>query len=497
MAKKITLTASQQAAFIKLVNFINNETERVFILKGYAGTGKTTLMRFLLEDLQKHNKQYQLLASTGRAAKILSDVSGDDNASTIHGLIYKYKDLNKDLSEIKDYAKGVESTGQLYLIFEPTKIDKNDDDHPKCIYIVDEASMISDKEENVITQAKFGSGRLLNELLQYDERPGCKFIFVGDPCQLPPIDSTNSPALSPEYFKKTFGIEAREAQLTEIMRQGDGNNLITVSKQVRSLWANAPANASVYGNGRVWGKLPFDNSSNISIHPNADDMVSHYIANIKKKGYEYSTCLCRSNRDCLTISQTVRQALGLKGNLDKKELLMVVQNNPCGLVNGDMVEVLDIAPNVSHMAEQRFRKVVVRELFSKQTFELMLMDSLLENERPNLTSEEQTKLFVDFAVRARDKGISQRKNPEMFQMEMASDPYLNALRCMYGYAITCHKAQGGEWSEVYVKVAGNLTLNPVQSTYQWIYTAMTRAKETLHMADAFFLHTQSDKYVRR
>lgn len=496
MAKKITLTASQQAAFIKLLNFINNDSERVFILKGYAGTGKTTLMRFLLEDMEKHNKHYQLLASTGRAAKILGDISGNE-ACTIHGLIYKYKDLNKDLSEIKENNNGIESTGQLFLIFEPTRVDMDDTENPKCTYIVDEASMISDKEDALVTQAKFGSGRLLSELLQYDERPGSKYIFVGDPCQLPPVNSPNSPALSCEYMKDVFGIDAKEAQLTEIMRQGDGNNLITISKQIRSMWSNAPADVLAYGNGKVWGKLPFDNCANISIHPNADIMISHYITNIKKKGYEYSTCLCRSNRDCLTISQTVRNALGLKGVLDKGELLMVTQNNPCGLVNGDMVEVVRVGKDVEYRADQRFRKVTVKELFSSHEFEILLMESLLGTEKPNLSSEEQTKLFVDFAIRAKKKGITQRKKSLLFQQEMASDPYLNALRCMYGYAITCHKAQGGEWNEVYIKVAGNITLNPVKSTYQWIYTAMTRAKDTLHMADAFYLHTQSDRYVRR
>lgn len=497
MAKQIVLTQSQQAAFFKLLEFLNNDKDRVFILKGYAGTGKTTLMRFLLEDLKKHNRKYQLLASTGRAAKVLSDIAGDDCSNTIHGMIYKYKDLNKDISEVKDYSHGVENTGQLFLIFEPTKISKNDDEQPPCVYIVDEASMVSDVEEKTITQAKFGSGRLLSELLQYDERPKSKFIFVGDNCQLPPIDSASSPALNAEYFKSVLGIQAKEAQLTEIMRQSNDNNLISVSKQIRSLWSNAPADVSVYGNGRVWGKLPFDNCSNIKIHPNSEDMIRHYIANIKKNGYEYSTCICRSNRDCLTISSNVRFALGLRDELDKKELLMVVQNNPCGLVNGDMVEIVDLGKDVIFKADQRFRKVVVRDLFKKRKFELLLMESILCTERPNLSSDEQTKLFIDFALRVKKEGITQKKNPELFKKRMMEDPYLNALRCMYGYAVTCHKAQGGEWNEVYIKVANNITLNPVKSTYQWIYTAMTRAKETLHMADAFFLHTQSDRYVRR
>ena len=203
---KIALTKSQTIVFNKILSFIESK-DRVFVLKGYAGTGKTTLMRFLIDKLIKQKKHFKLLASTGRAAKVLSDITKQaTDATTIHSMIYSFSGLNQDLSKV-DTTKE-EPIGPLFIMFEPTKLDPNT--LPETIYIIDEASMVSDIEEKDITQAKFGSGRLLKELLDYDTRQRSKYIFVGDPCQLPPIWETFSPALMPEYFQKTFRINAIE-----------------------------------------------------------------------------------------------------------------------------------------------------------------------------------------------------------------------------------------------------------------------------------------------
>lgn len=482
----ITLTISQQRVLNQILEFIQHPTDRVFILKGYAGTGKTTLMRYIINELKEQEKNYRLLASTGRAAKILSNLSGDDNkqASTIHSLVYKFNGLNKEYDD-KEEVK-VDSKGQLFLMFEPSKLDKGS---PETVYMIDEASMVSDRETKLITQAQFGSGRLLKELLDYDNRPKSKFIFVGDPCQLPPIREYYSPALIPEYFKEKFDIHAQEAQLTEIMRQDGVSGIVDASKKIRGLYNNAPADKIGYGTQRAWGFLPFANNKDILLHPNIDDLTDAYVEKVKKDGLNSAICICRENRVCAQLSAKIRASLGFSSyGVQQGDLLMVVQNNmETGLMNGDMVIVESISTQFTRRAMLTFRSVTVRELFTDKTYTCLLIDELLNQAAVNLNGEQQKELFIDFILRMRDKGIDQKKKKKAFYDAMQKDPYLNALRCVYGYAVTCHKSQGGEWNDVFVHVPRNITLNPTKETYQWIYTAMTRAKKTLHMVKDFYI----------
>ena len=176
---------------------------------------------------------------------------------------------------------------------------------------------------------------------------------------------------------------------------------------------------------------------------------------------------------------------------------MVIQNQQTtGLMNGDMVEVLSIN-NDYHQTLQvnnkyhsytnlRFLEVIVRELFSKvEKTTLLLVNTLEQN--CNLDSDQQTGLFIDFALRMKRQGITQKKNIEAFTKALSIDPYLNALRCSYGYAVTCHKAQGGEWNDVFIDMPGNMTLCPTKEKFQWIYTAITRAKENAHFVNAWYI----------
>ncbi len=479
----IKLTESQQRVFKSLKDFIYKSKDRVFLLKGYAGTGKTTLMRFLIEDLTKKEREFCLLASTGRAAKVLGDLSGN-GASTIHGLIYTFSDLNKDVSEVA--STNVDATGQLFLVFEPHTLDA---DKGECVYIVDEASMIGDIETKNITQAKFGSGRLLKELMDYDKRNGSKFIFVGDPCQLPPVEQTTSPALDQKYFMNVFRLQAQEAQLTEIMRQGKDSSLITVSQDIRRKFTQSPESADIYGKQKVWGeKFHFSRCPDIHILSSNEQLLQNYIDDVRANGFNNAIFLSRSNSNCHELSLKVRQQLGFKGRVCVGDQLMVVQNNlPTGLVNGDMVEVLELGKEVRRVANQDFRLVKVKNLFNGATFETLLMESLLDSATQNVSAVEQTDLFRDFAIRMHRQGISQKKTPDLFKDCLLGDEYLNALRCMYGYAVTCHKAQGGEWNNVYLQMPRNLTLNPVKGNFQWAYTAITRAKKSLSVVRDFFI----------
>lgn len=483
----IELTFSQERVLRQMINFVNVSPCRVFILKGYAGTGKTTLMRFLIKELTKRNKAYRLLASTGRAAKVLANLSGHNgDTSTIHSMVYSFNGLNQEYDEKAAQQPQADKNGQLFLVFEPVQL--RVDTTPETVYIIDEASMVSDVETKDITQAKFGDGRLLKELLEYDKRSGSKFIFVGDPCQLPPIEEYYSPALMKDYFNDTFGMDAQEAQLTEIMRQKGSNSIIDASSQIRSMYNSAPNNANAYGSQKLWGSLPFRQYKDIQLHPQLEDLMDHYVDTIKRKGMNSAVCICRSNNACNTLSHNIRAKLGFaEGRVQSGDLLMVIQNNlPTGLMNGDMVIVEEISDHVSSHGHLTFREIKVKELFTGKTYTTLYIEEILHQARPNLDSVQQQALFIDFIMRMKAKGITQRDR-DAFYKAMLTDPYLNALRCVFGYAITCHKSQGGEWDDVYVHVPRNITLNPTKETYQWIYTAMTRAKQTLHMIDEFYI----------
>lgn len=493
MNQNIVLTESQQRILKQLQDFVYRSSDRIFVLKGYAGTGKTTMMKFLIDDLTKHHRGFSLLSTTGRAAKVLANYT-DHSTSTIHGLIYKFKDLNKDLSDIDVDTAAVGTTGQLFLVFEPTHL--TDDDRKENVYIVDEASMISDKETIDPVQAVFGSGRLLKELLDFDTFTQSKFVFVGDPCQLPPVNGETSPALNAQYFETTFQQHAQEANLTEIMRQD--NSIISAGAYIRKLWEKAPMNESYYP-VKVWGPpLQLSVYQDIDIHADLYEMEAHYINNIKKNGYNDSVFICNSNLKCVEVANRVRAALGFSGSVKKGDLLLVVQNqNTTGLMNGDMVEVVEVSPveerifrevnSAGYRTTLTFREIKVRELFSKKVYTTLLLESLLDLRRNNLDSYQQSGLFLDFILRMKRKGITQKNNKAVFDNLMRNDPYLNALRCSYGYAVTCHKAQGGEWNSVYVQLPRDITLKPIKSKYQWLYTALTRAKNTVHICRDFFI----------
>lgn len=483
--ENIQLTRSQGNVLKQILDFVIESDDRVFILKGYAGTGKTTLMRFLIKALAEKGKHYRLLASTGRAAKVLanlSDTSGE--TSTIHSMVYTFHGLNKEVEEKETPV--ADETGQLFLVFEPTQLNENT--IPETIYIIDEASMVSDVIVRDVTQAKFGDGRVLKELLEYDRRSGSKFIFVGDPCQLPPIEQYYSPALMKDYFRQEFGITAQEAQLTEIMRQDGVCGIVDASKQIRRLYHAAPDNNQVYGTQKLWGFLPFRRYKDIQLHPHLESMLNDYVSKVKTSGLNSAVCICRSNKACSQLSEIIRQKLGYTDNhIQVGDLLMVIQNNmPTGLMNGDMVTVEEIDSHTTTRARLTFRQLKVKELFTGKTYTTLLIEEIAYQGRLNLDSRQQQALFVDFIYRMRDKGITQ-KQEKAFYDAMFRDPYLNALRCVFGYAITCHKSQGGEWDDVYVYMPRNITLNPTKETYQWIYTSMTRARKTLHVIDEFYI----------
>ncbi len=478
--KKITLNAGQKEAMSKIQTFLRSPYSKIFILRGFAGTGKTTMIKTLVEYMESNKVDFKLLASTGRAAKILGDATGGE-ATTIHSEIYSFEGFNEDAEKIKsntgEYIPGL----QLTIQFDLKRLNEAAPD----VYVIDESSMISNKEDKDVTQSRFGTGKLLSDLFNYN--PEAKFIFVGDPCQLPPVSGEPSPALSASYLKEYFNYDVEEASLTEVMRQAGDSGILEASSRVREMWEEAPENSAGYFRN-YWGKLPFRYVDDLELVANVNELKDLYLRDIADGNYTNAVFICKSNKGCYGFSLDFRDALGFRGPLQKGELLLVVQNNPIsGLRNGDLVVVDNVSAATFTKAELTFREIEVKELFTGRKFKQLMIEDLLLQPQSNLSSEQQSKLFFDFIMRMRRAGIEEKKNPELFRDKMTTDIYLNALRVSFGYSLTCHKAQGGEWKNVYAYFPRNIMLNPTKQQYQWIYTAMTRAKEKFFIPDDIYI----------
>jgi ATP-dependent exoDNAse (exonuclease V) alpha subunit len=469
----IVLSADQKNAKEQFCKFLSDDN-RVFILKGYAGTGKTTMAREMISLLEAEHKHFRLLASTGRAAKILANTTGM-GTSTVHSMIYTFSDLNQDIEKISEERQrtGIEPSGQLYLIFECEQVEP---DHEQCFYFVDEASMVSDVKDPNATQAVFGSGKLLTDLFYFD--PKGKFIFIGDAGQLPPVQQKESPALSLSYIQNACGKKATEATLTQIMRQQQGNDIVNAAQKMRYLYQNPQPTK--------WAKFKMRGFKNVHLLSSQIQLVQMYIDRIKKYGYNDSTLICFSNRQCSEVTKLVRPALGLKSDtLQQGDLLMVTQNNLItGLMNGDLVEVTYVGSR-ERRASLTFVNVTVEEVITRKSYSTLMIGEILYSNQTNLTSQQQKNLFVDFGIRMNYQNITQKSLA--FKKAMLYDKYLNALRAVYGFALTCHKSQGGEWDNVFLNIPRNLPIQPKPYVYQWMYTAMTRAKKELYLVDDFYI----------
>lgn len=469
------LSAGQEKAFTRLKLFISRPGKGVFILKGYAGTGKSTLIRELIAELKRKEKRFSLMASTGRAAKIVSNISGCESR-TVHSQIYTFQELNQDIETLvkNRTASGVDKSGQLLLNFDLVTVDEYTDD--ARVYIVDEASMIADKADPNAIQAVFGSGRLLTDLLKYDKSG--KFIFVGDECQLPPVNQSTSPALDSNYLANNFNFQVEEYVLTDIIRQAADNDIIVASKKLRDLYLNPPS--------IKWAKFPLMGHQNIRVYPDQATLLKNYVDTIKANGYNHSTFICFSNNSCDTITSLIRPMLGIsQPTVQVGDLLLVTQNNYIsGLMNGDLVKVEEVGVREKR-AGLTFVKISVKELFTNKLYSQLMVENILYSVRTNLTQAEQKELYVDYYLRMKAKGVHQ-KSPS-FNQSMLFDPYLNALRAVFGFALTCHKSQGGEWDQVYLDIAKNVPAIDKPYVYQWVYTAMTRTRKQLFIVDGWWL----------
>ena len=465
------IPSPQQAQALQQIKlFLASPGSGVFILKGYAGTGKTTLLQNLAIQLQKEKKKFELLAPTGRAATVLKAKTGL-SAQTIHSELYSFSDIDGEVSDnVKDPKQ--EDFGQMRLMFAMRAPDPQE----KKIYIADEASMIADEPGDPTSYAHFGSGHLLSDLLHIVGTN--KLIISGDPCQLPPVTSIESPALSEVWMKKQ-GKVVQSFELTDILRQKETSGILQLATKVRKI-----AQSTSYPK---WIKLPVSGiKENISLMTYFEQK-QQYIEQIKNNnGYE-SIAICNSNNNCADINKSVRLALyqSAVAPLQIGDILMVTQNNHLvPLTNGDFVEVTNVGA-VQNYKGIRFLHVTVKAQHSNMEHESLLCEEVLYNGQSNLTSDQQRMLMIDFSQRMRRKGI--RPKSDAYYTALRKDPYLNSLRANFGYAVTCHKSQGGEWDKVYLFLNKGMYCMPPASLSRWWYTGITRAKEHLYMVNDWWV----------
>lgn len=447
-----TLNPDQEKATSALVEFIGDNVYDVFILSGYAGTGKTTILKGILDFLDEIEKPYGLWASTGRAAKVLGTITSR-KTKTIHSAIYM---LDENSSKLDEDNK------QLSFKLKPNY------DKEETIYFVDEASMIADKAEDN-PYLLFENGRLLDHLFQYfDNR---KVVFIGDAAQLPPINCTFSAALDESYLKRIYGKHCKSVLLTEVMRQQLESGILWNATQIRQLNRNTfPPPMGIKTSG-------FDD---IKIARNVWNALDDFVDTMNEKGTGYAAFISFSNGGIHYLNQQIRNKYYAAKDppLQNGDFLMVIQNNYLhDLVNGQHVKLLHFDPEPIRQHSLHFINATIEIPETGKNKEIYILKELLERKEPSLTQAEENEIMKNFVMRMKHYGVKP-KTDEYFR-RFITDPFVNALRVKYGYAVTCHKAQGGEWPKVYVNFEPMLENIPRQNLYRWTYTAITRASREL------------------
>ncbi|MEI6166993.1 MAG: AAA family ATPase [bacterium] len=463
---EIELKPSQASTFDRLLAFLKSPDERCFILKGYAGTGKTFLIKKVVEWLVASHRGFALMAPTGRAAMVLRQ-RVQHPAFTIHKSIYT-------LDRLREFE---DSDHDFKYYFAVRDIADREAD---LVYIVDESSMLSDVYSEG-EYLRFGSGRLLKDLIEFSkvqsEHIRSKIIFVGDPAQLPPVNSRVSHALDATYLENAFGLKSVGAVLTDVVRQEEGSLLLSNATEIRTSIADQLFNRF---------ELTFGEDTQLG---SSRDVVPYCFESGSLRPREDTIVVTFRNRTALDYNKLLRgHSYGGGGDQAPRtgDRFVVTQNNAAfGLLNGDFVEVVTAASDVeTHRwrdAELTFRDVQITYTDPdghRVMKQCKIIDSLLLAPEPGLTKDQYKALYVDFKIR----NDNLKPNTEAFRLALGSDPYYNALRVKYGYAITCHKAQGGEWPRVVTIFEGchGWTTEPA---FRWMYTAITRAKHQLLAVD--------------
>ena len=444
------LTVEQVELLFILEEFTIDRDERcLFMLKGYAGTGKTSMLGAYVQALAHFKLKTRLLAPTGRAAKVLSNRS-EKEAFTIHKQIYRRKTSTEDYSPM----------GLIPNL------------HTNTAFIVDEASMIA---EHTVSGDGQVSGDLLSDLLEYVySGKNCRLVFLGDEGQLPPVGSSESPALNSEYLKKAFpSLKIREFRLTEVLRQDQQSGI---------LWNATPLRSLVFPE-----KMTFNTSFSDFIRLSGEDLQDELETCYSRFGSEETIVITRSNKRANLYNQHIRgRILWFEELLCQNDRLMVVKNNyywlddqsKAGFIaNGEILRVKRIRGYETVYGFDYARVIVKMEDYPDEPeMEVLLMLESINCEGPSLSRNRLRELFFEI-----EKDHLDERNKKKRYAKILKDPYFNALQVKYAYAITCHKSQGGQWSAVFVD-PGFLTEEMLnQEYYRWLYTALTRATEKVYL----------------
>jgi putative helicase len=445
-------TDDQMYALDVFERFMTDSDERcVMILRGSAGTGKTSLASVIVRTLLDLQYKISLLAPTGRAAKVFSLNSGQP-AATIHRSIYRERTF-----------AGLDG-----------KFNLNANLYRNRLFMIDEASMISLTSVN----STFGSGCLLDDLIQfvYNER-NCRMLLIGDKAQLPPVGEAESPALRTDVLA-AYGLKVYECDLNEVLRQSQDSGILYNATIIRQIITHDQATALP--------KIRFKGFADISIVP-GDELIESLSTSYAEVGIDETMVITRSNKRANIFNQGIRNmVLGREEELTTGDMLMVVKNKYkekqaeglSFIANGDRAIVRSVR-NVRELYGFRFADVTLSFPDYDNTEEdmIVILDTLT-TEAPALTHEQNEQLFQQVLADYADVPL---KSDRM--KKIREDDYYNALQVKFGYAITCHKAQGGQWAHIYLD-QGYMTDEMLTPDYiHWLYTAFTRATEHLYLVN--------------
>ena len=429
------------------------EMDSLFLLKGYAGTGKTSLIGALVKTLDQLEQKCVLLAPTGRAAKVFSHYARHP-AFTIHKKIYRQRSFSNDLDNFSI----------------------NDNLHQHTLFIVDEASMIAN---DGLSGSMFGTGRLLDDLVQYVySGQGCRLMLIGDTAQLPPVGEEESPALSVNVLKG-YGLKVYEGMLTEVVRQLSDSGILWNATELRRYIAEEDF--------FTFPLVRVEDFPDIKVIP-GNELIEAITDSYDHVGMDETIVVCRSNKRANIYNKGIRNTiLYREEELEAGDLLMVAKNNyywteGCKeidfIANGDIAVVRRVRRE-REMYGLRFADVVLRfPDYDDMELEVKLLLDTLHTDTPALPKEMNDKLFYSVLEDYADITIKRER-----MKKMKSDPYYNALQVKYAYAVTCHKAQGGQWKRVFLD-QGYMTEDMLSPDYfRWLYTAFTRSTETLYLVN--------------
>lgn len=454
---RFTPTEGQKTVLRHLSAFLlSAKANPTYLIRGYAGTGKTTLITTLVKTLPMINYRFVLLAPTGRAAKVMSSYTGQ-NAATLHRKLYQFS----------SFADGT------------TKMTRAANKHQDTVFIVDEASMIDDEkiESNYRSDAS-----LLDDLVNYVfSGSNCKLLLIGDSAQLPPVGRDDSPALNDAVMKNAFSLTLASFELTEVKRQALQSGILANATHLRELIAQNDLEYPL----PIFQVTDFDDVSKVDPQEFEELLFDAF----GKDKTPESVVICKSNKRANLFNQAIRsRILNIEGEIATGDQLMVVKNNyywsdadqkNSFIANGDLVEIKRINRFEElygfHFADVAIGFVDDAEL---PNLDVKIILETLNSTSPALTCEENDRLF-----HAVEEDYLDYPNKRERYAEMKKNPWLNALQIKFGYALTCHKTQGGQWQNVFIDSSFNQKECLEQGDLRWLYTAITRAETKLYFVN--------------